>query len=84
MLADSYYAPMAHSSTVSSKGQITLPKPLRDRHHLRTGEIVIILDSEDGIVIRRGRPSLRGMLKEEIDGDGFEKDLKKLRKEWTL
>jgi AbrB family looped-hinge helix DNA binding protein len=84
MRAESYYPPMAHSSTVSSKGQITLPKPLRERHHLRTGEVVIILDSDDGIVIRRGRPSLRGMLKEEIDGDGFEKDLRKLRKEWTL
>jgi len=24
------------------------------------------------------------MLKDEIDGDGFEKDLMKLRKEWTL
>jgi AbrB family looped-hinge helix DNA binding protein len=75
---------MAHSSTVSSKGQITLPKPLRDRHHLRAGELVLILDSDDGIVIRHGRPSLRGMLKGEINGDEFEKDLRKLRKEWTL
>jgi len=75
---------MAHSSTISSKGQITLPKPLRERHHLQEGEVVLILDSEDGIVIRHGRSSLRGMLKDEIDGDGFEKDLKKLRKEWTL
>jgi AbrB family looped-hinge helix DNA binding protein len=75
---------MAHSSTVSSKGQITLPKMLRERHHLKEGEVVLILDSEDGIVIRHGRPSLRGMLKDEIDGEGFEKDLKKLRKEWTV
>jgi AbrB family looped-hinge helix DNA binding protein len=75
---------MAHSSTVSAKGQITLPKALRDRHHLKAGELVVILDSDDGIVIRHGRPSLRGMLREEIDGDGFEKDLKKLRREWTL
>jgi AbrB family looped-hinge helix DNA binding protein len=75
---------MAHSSTVSSKGQITLPKMLRERHHLKEGEVVLILDSEDGIVIRHGRPSLRGMLKDDIDGEGFEKDLKKLRKEWTV
>jgi len=75
---------MAHASTVSSKGQITLPKLLRDRHHLEPGELVIILDSEDGIVIRHGRTSLRGMLKGEIDGEGFEKDLQKLRKEWAL
>jgi AbrB family looped-hinge helix DNA binding protein len=75
---------MAHSSTVSAKGQITLPKTLRDLHHLTAGEVVLILDSPDGIVIRRGRPSLRGMLKGEIDGDRFEKDLKKLCREWTL
>ena len=75
---------MAHYSTVSSKGQITLPKPLRERHHFKEGELVLILDSEDGIVIRHGRPTLRGMLKDELDGDGFERDLKKLRKEWTL
>ena len=75
---------MAHSSTVSSKGQITLPKPLRDRHHLREGETVLILDSEDGILIRHGHASLRGMLRNRIDGDRFERDLRQLRKEWTL
>jgi AbrB family looped-hinge helix DNA binding protein len=77
-------ATMAHSSTVSTKGQITLPKPLRDRHHLKAGEIVLILDSEEGIVIRHGRHSLRGMLKGDLDSSGFERDLKKLRREWTL
>jgi AbrB family looped-hinge helix DNA binding protein len=75
---------MAHSSTVSSKGQITLPKPLRDRHHLKEGEVVLILDSEEGIVVRHGRSALRGMLRDRIDGDGFDSDLRKLRKEWVL
>lgn len=75
---------MSHSSTVSVKGQITLPKPLRDRHHLKAGEIVLILDSEDGIVIRHGRNSLRGILKGEIDVAQFDRDLKKLRGKWTL
>lgn len=75
---------MAQTSTVSSKGQITLPKALRDRHHLRVGEVVLILDSDDGIVIRHGRRSLRGMLKDEIDAEGIEKDLKELRREWTV
>jgi AbrB family looped-hinge helix DNA binding protein len=75
---------MAHSSTISSKGQITLPKPLRDRHHLKEGETVLILDSEDGIVIRHGRSALRGILRGKIDSDRFEQDLRKLRREWTL
>jgi AbrB family looped-hinge helix DNA binding protein len=75
---------MAHSSTISAKGQITLPKALRDRHHLKEGELVLILDSKEGIVIRHGRSGLRGMLRGKIDADGFEQDLRKLRKEWTL
>ena len=75
---------MAHSSTISSKGQITLPKPLRDRHHLKEGETVLILDSEEGIVIHHGRSTLRGMLKGKVDVDGFERDLKKLRREWVV
>lgn len=75
---------MSHSSTVSSKGQITLPKTLRDRHHLKGGETVLILDSEEGIVIRHGRSALRGMLKGYIDADEFEKALHKLRKEWAM
>lgn len=75
---------MAHSSTVSSKGQITLPKPLRDRHHLKEGETVLILDSAEGILIRHGRSALRGMLKGKADSDEFERALKKLRMERTL
>ena len=75
---------MSHSSTVSSKGQITLPKPLRDRHHLTAGETVLILDSPEGILVRHGRANLRGMLKGQLDSDGFERALKQLRKEWML
>jgi AbrB family looped-hinge helix DNA binding protein len=75
---------MAHSSTVSSKGQITLPKPLRDRHHLGDGEPVLIFDSEEGIIVRHGRGTLRGMLAGRVDSEGFERDLKRVRKEWTL
>ena len=75
---------MAHSSTVSSKGQITLPKRLRERHHLKEGESVLILDSSDGIVIRHGRSSLRGMLRDVVDSTGFEKDIRKLRSEWII
>ena len=75
---------MASSSTVSSKGQITLPKPLRDRHHLKEGETVLIIDSEEGLLIRHGRSSLRGMLAGKIDADRLERELKKLRREWRL
>lgn len=75
---------MAKSATVSSKGQITLPKELREKYHLKEGERVAILDASEGILIKHGRASLRGLLKGKIDSKGFEADLRKLRKEWSL
>ncbi len=75
---------MVKKVTVSSKGQITLPKDLRDRYHLSSGESVILADSGDGIIIRHDVGALRGMLKGRVDTKGFEKDLRGLRKEWKL
>jgi AbrB family looped-hinge helix DNA binding protein len=75
---------MATAVTVGSKGQITLPKELRERHHLLEGELVIILDSPDGILIRHARTSLRGSLRGKLGGERLEKELRRLRKEWTL
>lgn len=37
-------------ATVTSKGQITLPKYLREQLHLATGDRVIFLMEEDGSV----------------------------------
>ena len=75
---------MAKSATISSKGQITLPKELREKYHLKEGEEALILDSGDGILLKHGRTSLRGILKGKIDSKDFEEDLRKLRKEWNL
>ena len=75
---------MAKSVTISSKGQITLPKELREKYHLQEGETAMALDAGEGILIKHGRATLRGFLKGKIDLDGFEEDLRKLRKEWTL
>jgi AbrB family looped-hinge helix DNA binding protein len=75
---------MAHSGTVSSKGQITLPKELRDRYHLHPGERILILDSSDGVLLKHGKTSLRGTLKGKLDSVEFEKDLRRLRREWVL
>ena len=75
---------MAHSATVSSKGQITLPKSLRDKHHLSQGEIALVLDVPEGILIRHGRRSLNGILRGELDVEGMEKDIRAFRREWRL
>ena len=77
-----YY--MIKRVTISSKGQITLPKDLRIKYHLNQGESVLVLDSGEGIVIRHGRENLRGILKGKIDTKGFEDDIKILREEWKL
>jgi AbrB family looped-hinge helix DNA binding protein len=75
---------MAKSATISSKGQITLPKELREKYHLTEGETAVLLDSGEGILVKHARTSIRGLLKGKIDSQRFEEDLRKLRKEWTL
>ena len=69
---------------MTSKGQITLPKELREKYHLNEGEVVVILDSGEGVLVRHGRQTLRGALKGKLDLEGFERDVRKLRKEWKL
>ena len=75
---------MVKKVKISSKGQITLPKDLRDKYHLSCGETVIVSDSGEGIIIRHGNGTLRGILKGKVDIKGFEKDIRGLREEWNL
>lgn len=39
------------SATVTSKGQITLPKPIRDRLRVHTGDRVNFREREDGTIV---------------------------------
>ena len=75
---------MAKTVTVSSKGQITLPKELRIRRRLAAGSTVFIHDTAQGALVRRGRHSLRGLVKTRVDVDKVEREIRALRKEWTL
>lgn len=73
---------VATTVTISSKGQITLPKELRDRHHLSEGEEAIVVDTEVGILIRpRPRQSLHGLLKGRIESRDLERSIRRLRRE---
>ncbi|MFQ6128730.1 MAG: AbrB/MazE/SpoVT family DNA-binding domain-containing protein [Thermoplasmata archaeon] len=74
----------ATTVTISSKGQITLPKILREKYHLTEGEEAIILPAREGILIKHRELSLRGILAGKVQTDRFEEDLRKLRREWTL
>lgn len=73
-----------HSAIISSKGQITLPKRYRDDLHLIEGEEVLILRTEEGILIKHKKSPLRGILAGKIDSKGFQNDIDDLRKEWVL
>ena len=73
-----------HSATVSSKGQITLPKEFREGYHLKEGEEIMMLPTDEGILIKHKKTPLRGMFAGKIDAEGYEKDIKAVRKEWMI
>lgn len=51
---------------VSAKGQVVIPKPLREAFHFHEGEIVLLTLTEEGILMRHQlkETGLRGLLKE--------------------
>jgi len=74
-----------YRSRVGPKGQVTLPKPLREKYHLKEGENILIVPGEEGIVLKHGASrTLRGRLKGKLDSAGIEKDLRELRRQWRL
>lgn len=40
------------TATLSSKGQIVIPKPIRDAHRWKAGTRLVVEESGDGILIR--------------------------------
>lgn len=44
------------TSVLSSKGQIIIPKPIRDAHHWRPGTEMIVESVADGILLRPRSP----------------------------
>ena len=59
-------------STLTSKGQITLPKALRDELHLKAGDKIDFERNDDGSYVLRPRnvsvASLKGILKDKYKG----------------
>jgi AbrB family looped-hinge helix DNA binding protein len=50
------------TTTVSSKGQVVIPRHLREKHRLTSGVRLQINETDEGLVlspIRRARPSAR-------------------------
>ena len=43
-------------TVLSSKGQIIIPKPVRDAHQMEPGQKLEVLDTADGILLKPARP----------------------------
>ncbi len=44
------------STHLSSKGQVVIPKSIRDKHHWHEGQELEVIDSEDGLMLKEKRP----------------------------
>ncbi len=75
---------MTERSRVGPKGQITIPKGLREKYHLLQGEEVVLVAQEDGVLLKHSPSVLRGRLRGKINLDNLEADVRKLREEWRL
>lgn len=53
-------------ATITSKGQVTIPKSVRDAHGLEAGDRIDFVDTDRGILIvpaKRDLKAMRGMFK---------------------
>jgi len=69
---------------IGPKGQVTIPKELREKYHLLEGEDVVVVPSAEGVLVKHPTTSLRGRLKGKINTQGLEDELKRLRKQWRV
>jgi len=66
---------------ITSKGQLTLPKPLRDKLGLKTGDNVIIRETSEGYILEKELDQQRfkkyvGYLNQENDSDKVIEELR--------
>ncbi|MFM2295283.1 MAG: Antidote-toxin recognition MazE, bacterial antitoxin [Verrucomicrobiota bacterium] len=41
------------TTTISSKGQVVIPRPVRERHQLRAGDDLLLLELSNGDILLR-------------------------------
>ena len=50
------------TSTISSKGQVVIPRPIRERHKFRAGDEFLLFELSNGdIMLRRVRPPKKSL-----------------------
>jgi len=55
------------TTTLSTKGQVILPKAIRDRHHWSAGTRLLVEDTKDGVLLRAA-PIFPPTLPEDVFG----------------
>ncbi len=66
---------------ITSKGQLTLPKPLRDKLGLKTGDNIVIRETSEGYVLEKELDEQRfkkyvGYLNQDSDSDKVIEELR--------
>jgi AbrB family looped-hinge helix DNA binding protein len=59
------------TATLSSKGQVVIPKPLREAHRWTAGTRLVVEDSPDGILLRAASPFPPTELSEGLGCTGY-------------
>ena len=78
---------LSYQSKMTSKGQVTIPKDLRDRFGLKEGEEVLMVPANEGILLKHrmdSMRSLRGLMREEVDLKKASTFIGKVRREWRV
>lgn len=72
---------------ITAKGQITIPKELRNRFHLVEGELATLIPAEEGIVMKH-QPNplkeLRGLMRRELDIHKVGQFIRRIRADWRI
>ncbi|MDD4783720.1 MAG: AbrB/MazE/SpoVT family DNA-binding domain-containing protein [Syntrophaceticus sp.] len=68
--------PIVDNAKVMSKGQITLPKDIRTKLGLSTGDRVTLICEEDRVILMNSAVYAMKMLQKEMDGEAEKAGLK--------
>jgi len=74
-----------YKSKVTSKGQLTLPKELRDAYHVREGEPVVLVPMKHGILLKHSEDvQLSGLWHGLCTPEEASNWIEELRSQWRL
>lgn len=68
--------PIVDNAKVMSKGQITLPKDIRSKLRLATGDRVTLICEEDRVILMNSAVYAMKMLQKEMDGEAEKAGIK--------